>query len=72
MGYKCGNCNIDFSCKRDMIEHMIDSHNSPFIEGDFSQESDKILDKRIKDNQNPKNAQAKAQWDKVKYARGDD
>lgn len=34
MGYKCANCGIDFPAKRQLVEHMIDVHNSPFVEGD--------------------------------------
>lgn len=70
MGYKCGNCNIEFSNKREFVEHNLDAHNSPFIEGDFSDVSDNILDKRAKDNTHPKQAQSKALQDKVKDARG--
>jgi len=70
MGYKCGNCNVDFSTKKEFVEHNIDVHNSPFIEGDFSDVSDAIIDKRAKDNTHPKNAQAKQMADKVKDARG--
>ncbi len=72
MAYKCGNCNIEFANKREFIEHMIDVHNSPFIEGDFSAESDKILAQREKNNEHPKSAQAKTLLAKVKNARGDD
>lgn len=36
MGYKCGNCGIDFPNKKQIVEHMIDVHNSPFVEGDES------------------------------------
>jgi len=70
MGYKCGNCNVEFSNKREFIEHNLDVHNSPFIEGDFSVECDAIIDKRVKDLQHQKNAQAKIHQDKVKDARG--
>jgi hypothetical protein len=69
---KCANCNITFSTKRELIEHMLDVHNSPFIEGDIASFSDKILDKRIKDNTHPKKSQSESQWAKVKQARGDD
>lgn len=71
MGYKCGNCNIEFSNKREFVEHNIDVHQSPFIEGDFSDVSDKILDQRAKDLTHSKNAQAKIHQEKVKFARGD-
>jgi hypothetical protein len=43
MGYKCGNCSLDFATRREMIEHMIKVHNSPFVEGDYVAESDAIL-----------------------------
>jgi len=69
MGYKCGNCNVEFQNKREFVEHMLDVHNSPFIEGDFSDASDKILDERDKDG-NTKQSNAKALKEKVKYARG--
>ena len=48
MGYKCGNCNIEFPNKRAMIEHMIIVHNSPFVEGEYAEASDKILDEMKK------------------------
>lgn len=34
MGFKCGNCGIDFPTKIELVEHMIDAHNSPFYDGD--------------------------------------
>lgn len=34
MGYKCGNCNIDFSTKKEWLDHLQDVHNSVFLEGD--------------------------------------
>ena len=34
MGYKCANCGIDFPDRRKIVEHMIDSHDSPYVEGD--------------------------------------
>jgi len=34
MGYKCGNCNIDFSTKKEWLDHLQDAHNSVFLEGD--------------------------------------
>lgn len=34
MGFKCGNCGIDFPTKKELVEHMIDVHNSPFYDGD--------------------------------------
>ena len=34
MGYKCLNCNVDFPSKKEQVEHMIDVHSSPFLEGD--------------------------------------
>ena len=34
MGYKCGNCNIDFATKKEWLDHLQDSHNSVFLEGD--------------------------------------
>jgi len=71
MGYNCGNCRIEFSNKRELVEHMLDAHNSPFIEGDLSEASDKILLQRANDNQHPKNGLAKVQQDKVKHARCD-
>jgi len=70
MGYKCGNCNIEFSNKREFVEHNLDVHNSPFIEGDFSDVSDAIIDARSKDITHPKKSQAEGQKEKVKYARG--
>jgi len=70
MGYKCGNCNLDFSNKREFIEHNLDVHNSPFIEGDFSDVSDAIIEERVKNNIHQKNAQSKVQQDKVKLSRG--
>lgn len=69
MGYKCGNCNLDFSNKREFIEHNIDVHNSPFVEGDFSDDCDKILKSRADDITHVKNVQAKAMQDKVKNQR---
>jgi len=71
MGYKCGNCNIEFSSKREFIEHNLDVHNSPFIEGDFSDASDKILKERADNVNHVKNSQAKNLQDKVKHARGE-
>lgn len=34
MGYVCGQCNIDFPTKKKIVEHMVDVHRSPFLEGD--------------------------------------
>lgn len=34
MGYKCGNCGIDFPTKKEQVEHMVNVHNSPFLEGE--------------------------------------
>lgn len=34
MGFKCGNCGIDFPTKKELVEHMIEVHNSPFYDGD--------------------------------------
>jgi hypothetical protein len=34
MGYKCAQCGVDFGNKKQIVEHMIDVHGSPFIEGD--------------------------------------
>ena len=69
MGYKCGNCNIDFSNKREWIEHNIDVHNSPFVEGDFSEDSDKILKERVDNTAHAKNSQSKSMQDKIKAQR---
>jgi len=33
-GYACGNCSIGFKTRRERTQHMIDAHNSPFVEGD--------------------------------------
>ena len=46
MGYKCGNCNLDFSTKKDWLDHLQDVHNSVFLEGDS--ESIAYHDKRAK------------------------
>ena len=72
MGYKCGNCNIEFANKREFIEHNLDVHNSPFIEGDFSVDSDKILSQRDKNKEHAKSAQATIMIAKVKHARGEE
>jgi len=34
MAYSCANCNIDHQTKKALVNHMIDVHNSPFLEGD--------------------------------------
>lgn len=34
MGYKCGNCNIEFGNKDQLIVHMATVHDSYFEEGD--------------------------------------
>lgn len=34
MGYKCASCGVDFPNKKLIVEHMINVHNSPFVEGD--------------------------------------
>jgi uncharacterized C2H2 Zn-finger protein len=34
MGYKCGNCNIDFSNRKDWLDHLDQVHDSHFVEGD--------------------------------------
>lgn len=46
MAYKCGNCGIEFANKAELVEHMIEVHNSPFIEGDYAELSDKMLVKK--------------------------
>ena len=61
MGYKCNNCNIDFPDKRGIVEHMIDVHGSPYIEGDWAKVSDSILTEKGKTELK----------DKVKKARGE-
>lgn len=33
-GYACANCNIGFKTRRERNNHMVDAHNSPFVEGD--------------------------------------
>lgn len=30
---KCGNCNIDFRNKKQLVRHMLDVHESPFVDG---------------------------------------
>lgn len=71
MGYKCGNCGIDFPSKREIVEHMLDVHNSPYIEGTLSDVSDKIIQARANDTAHTKNAESKNQQTKVKFARGE-
>lgn len=34
MGFKCGNCNIEFSTRKEWLDHLVDVHNSPIIEGE--------------------------------------
>jgi hypothetical protein len=51
---------------------MIDVHNSPFIEGDFAQDCDKILTQRDKNKEHAKSSQASVMLAKVKNARGDE
>lgn len=46
MAYNCGNCAIEFKTKRELVEHMIEKHDSPFYEGDYAQLSQKILNER--------------------------
>lgn len=47
MGYKCGNCGIDFSTKKEWLDHLQDVHNSVFLEGDA--ESIAYHDKRARE-----------------------
>lgn len=34
MAYKCSNDGAEFQSKKELVAHMIDKYNSPFIEGD--------------------------------------
>lgn len=34
MAYSCGNCGLDHQTKKQLVQHMVDVHNSPFLEGD--------------------------------------
>ena len=42
MGYKCG-CGAEFDNQKDLIGHMIDVHNSPFVSGE-----EKLIDMSIR------------------------
>jgi len=33
MGYRCG-CGAEFDNKKEWVAHMVNAHNSPFLEGD--------------------------------------
>lgn len=65
MGYTCSNCGVDFSTRREIVEHMHDKHNCTFLEGDFAPLAEKLLDK---EKAEPKKA---ALLDKIKHNRGD-
>jgi transcription elongation factor Elf1 len=63
MSFKCGNCGQEFLTRKELVHHMIDVHNSPFIEGE---ERDIILskaklDKISKDASNPRKEMATKQ-----------
>lgn len=51
MGYKCGNCNIDFGTKKEWLDHLQDVHNSVFLEGD--EQSIAYHEKRAKEKNLP-------------------
>ncbi len=34
MGFKCGNCGIEFQTRKEWLDHIADVHKSYFIEGD--------------------------------------
>lgn len=34
MGFKCTNDGTEFPTKQQLVNHMINVHNSPFLEGD--------------------------------------
>lgn len=34
MAYACANCQIEHANPRALVQHMLERHNSPFIEGD--------------------------------------
>lgn len=34
MAYKCGNCNVEFLTRKALNKHMVEVHNSIFLEGD--------------------------------------
>ena len=74
MGYKCGNCGIEFCSKAAIVEHMIKSHASPFIEGDptMLKISDKILREGIADTDKTLSVKAQGMLDTVLKARGED
>lgn len=50
MAYGCSKCNIEFGNYKELIHHMIDVHNSPFVAGDekFIQYSKKYCVKKNK------------------------
>lgn len=64
MGYVCANDGIDFSTKRELIEHMHDKYGCTFLEGDWAPLAEKLLSKK----NDPKSEALKA---KHSFARGD-
>lgn len=59
MGYKCGCCNVDFPTRKGLNEHMVDVHNSVYLEG-----------AQIDIDQTKEHAQKKGKADLVKLSEG--
>lgn len=47
-GYACGNCNIGFPTRKQRNEHMVEAHDSPFVEGDERDIQDSIAFAKVK------------------------
>ena len=48
MAYNDSSTGKHFSSKKELIEHMLDVHKSPFYEGDYAPVCKKILEERAK------------------------
>lgn len=42
-GYVCANCNVGFPTRKERTKHMVEVHDSPFVEGEERDIQDSIV-----------------------------